>query len=151
GSAGELALFVIHHFFIKSLAQRLHNAAVHLSMHQQRIDLLATIVYRDVTLEVDLAGFRIDLYYGDVGSEREGEILWFKEGCGRKARLHVWRDVLGQMGGKGHFLNGDCFARGLRLWQRRSRRLPYRNHRFGHGCAFGFGWAEPAVGKRYAL
>ena len=75
----ELSLIVINYFFKQRLTQGLHDAALHLSIHQHGINDLSAIVYRNITLEVDFSSFPINLDHGDVRSKREGEILWLEE------------------------------------------------------------------------
>ena len=70
-SGDELAGFIVNNFFKHGLADRLNNSSMHLTRNQHRINLLAAIIDCDVALEMDLAGFRINIHHGDVRAERE--------------------------------------------------------------------------------
>src|SRR5947209_8063110 len=77
--ADELSLVVINYFFKQRLPQRLHDAALHLSIYQHWIDDFAAVVDGDVALEVNLAGLAVNLHHGDVCAKRKGEILRLEE------------------------------------------------------------------------
>src|ERR1044072_3086930 len=81
----ELSLFVINDLFVKRLADRLHNAAVHLTVYEQRVDNFAAIIDRDVLHDFRIASVLIDLDNADVRTKREGEVLWLEKGsCGQR-------------------------------------------------------------------
>ena len=75
----QLALLVVNHFFIQRLTDRLHDAAVNLSVDQHRVDHLAAIIDRDVTQKLDVAGFAIDFDDDDVRAEGKREFFGSKK------------------------------------------------------------------------
>src|SRR5262249_3928647 len=82
----------------QSLTETLSNPSVNLSMHGQGIDDASAIIHSNITLELDLAGFRIDLNDSDVSAKRKGVIDRLKESGGRKSGLHTDRQRLGVIG-----------------------------------------------------
>ena len=88
-----------------------------LTSHEHRIDLLAAVINCDITLEMDLSGFRIDIYDSYVRAERERKVFRFVECRGRKSGLHVFRQAFGQMRRQRDFLYRDRFSAGMRLRQ----------------------------------
>ncbi len=74
-SRNELAGLIVNNFFKQGLAHRLSYAPMDLTSHQHRIDLLAAIIDCDITLEMDLAGFRINLYHSYVRAERKRKVF----------------------------------------------------------------------------
>src|SRR5437899_8337999 len=55
--------------FEQRLAHRLHDATVHLAVHQQRIQHVAAVVHGHIFLELDVAGFAIHFHHADMRSE----------------------------------------------------------------------------------
>ena len=70
----ELAVLVIHGLLPKRLAEALRDAAVHLSIDDQRVDDLAAIVHAHVAADLNVAGLAIDVGDHDVGAEGEREV-----------------------------------------------------------------------------
>src|SRR5256714_10913947 len=65
----ELSLFVVNDFLIQRLSDRLHDAAVHLAINQQRVNYLATIIDGNVANDLGFTGFLIDLDDADMSAE----------------------------------------------------------------------------------
>src|SRR2546426_438546 len=70
----ELAIFVVDQFFPHGLAQPLGNAALDLSVHQQRIDDVAAVVDGNVLVDLYFTGFRVHFTRANVTAEGEGEV-----------------------------------------------------------------------------
>src|SRR5688500_4635885 len=106
----QLSIFVVNNFFKQRLSDRLHDAAVHLSIYEQWIDHPAAIVHGDVTKKLNVTRFAIDFHNRDVRSEGEREVFGFEEVGGGKPGLGVWREILRDVRCKRNFLNAHTRA-----------------------------------------
>src|SRR5690242_15977121 len=101
-----LAIFVVDHLFIQSLAQALGDAALHLAIHQQGVDDVAAVVHGHVFLDLRFASFGVHLDRAHVRAEGEGEIGGLEEVSGFHARLETRRNAAGGVSGEDQFAPG---------------------------------------------
>src|SRR5947209_9084355 len=99
----ELAIFVVDQFFPHGLAQPLGNAALDLSVHQQRIDDVAAVVDGNVLVDLYFTGFRVHFNRANVTAEGEGEVGRLEEVSGLHAGLKAGGNVAGGVGGHHEF------------------------------------------------
>jgi hypothetical protein len=66
----QLAVFVVNHFLEKRLSQTLNDAALDLSIDEQRIDDFAAVVHRDVFL-IPRCRSRLDFRHADMRAEEK--------------------------------------------------------------------------------
>ena len=98
----ELALLVVVHALVERLADGVHDAAVHLTVDQHRVDRVAAVVDGDVAEQLDLPGLWIEVDDRRVRAEREHEVLGLPERRRLETRLHALGDPV-EVGGAGHF------------------------------------------------
>src|SRR5207245_303523 len=118
---------------IQCLTDRLHDAAMELSVDQQWVDHFSAVVDSDITEELCLAGVLINLNDTNVCAERESKVLWLEEVSCRQARLGVRRKFLCDVGYQSNLLNGQSRT-AFCIWLRKSAggRFAYWNDRFGN-------------------
>ena len=92
----------------------MRDAALHLSFDEQRIDLIAAVVYRDVLRDRHLAGVAIDFDGADVRAEREREVLRLEEARGLEPRLEAGRQILREIRFGGELAPRDLTSRDAR-------------------------------------
>ena len=97
----QLAVLVVDGLLVERLAQALHDAAVHLAIHEHRVDDVADIVHRHVAFDVHLPGVAIHFRHHDVRAEREREVRRLPEVRRHHARLGLGRQFHGAIGGAG--------------------------------------------------
>ncbi len=71
----ELAVLIVDGVLEQRLADALGDTAMHLAFDDHRIDEDAEVVDGGPTIDPRLAGFRVDLDFGDVHARWEGEVL----------------------------------------------------------------------------
>ena len=98
----QVAVLVVDGLLEQRLGDALDDAAVHLALDDQRVDLVAAVVDGDVRQQVDRAGLRVDLDHADVGAEREREVGRVVGDLGLEVGLHAVGQVVG-----GERLEGD--------------------------------------------
>src|ERR1039457_4490591 len=98
----ELAVVVVDGLFVEGLSEALHDAAVDLSIDQQRVDDVAAIVYGHIAQNLDLAGIAIHLRHYDVRAEGEREVGRLPEARGHQARFCIGRQLHGAICGPGY-------------------------------------------------
>src|SRR6185369_11509833 len=94
----------------ESLAETLHYAAVHLAVYQQRINNVAAIVDRNITLDLNLPGIAVDLRNNNMCAERECEIGRLPEIGSDHTRLGIWRQFHGAIRRTGDLCERDALA-----------------------------------------
>src|SRR5262249_35449551 len=75
----ELAVFVVHDFFMQGLTDALHETAVNLSLDKEWIDHVAAIVDSHIFRDLRFSRFFIEFDHTNVSAEWEGEVRWLKE------------------------------------------------------------------------
>ena len=60
GGGQQLAVFIVHDLFVKSVANALGHASHDLTIHDEGVDDGATVMDRNITMDFDLEGFGID-------------------------------------------------------------------------------------------
>ena len=105
-AAQQLPGFVVDAVFQQRLADALRQAAVDLAFDDHGVHDVAEIVHGNELLDVDDAGFRIDLHFADMRPGRIGEVRRIVEGFFREPRLQVWRIVGRDVGGERHLAKG---------------------------------------------
>src|SRR5581483_6540168 len=111
GPGYELAVFVVDHLFPHDLPDALRQPAVKLSCHQQGIDHVAAIIYRDVLFNFHFTGFGVDFNRGDMRADGESEIRGLEEMRGFKSGLESRRNVARGVGGHDELTVGDALLR----------------------------------------
>ena len=101
----QLAVVAVDRALPERLADALGDAAVELAVHDQRVDLVADVVDRDVAHEVDLAGLLVDLDGRDVGAERPRAVRRVVVGRLVEVRLHALGRVERQVEREGDLLD----------------------------------------------
>ena len=91
----QLAVLVVDRTLQERLSESLGDAAVDLSLHQQGVDDLPTVIHRHIAPDLDLAGFRVHLHDTEMGTEGEGEVLRLVKGRGLQTRFLSRRKVGG--------------------------------------------------------
>ena len=90
------SLALVDRLLHQRLADALHRAAMDLAGEQQRIERHAEIVDDDVVDDLDDAGRRIDLDFGEMGAVRIGAVGLRRRSRSRSAstdrRRDAWRD-----------------------------------------------------------
>ena len=115
-TAGEqLAGFaVIHAVFHQCLPNALHQPAMHLALHNHRIDDGAKVVHRSELVHTRGAGGRVNFDLADVGACGKGEIGRVVKRRLVQARLQlVQRVVVWHVGGERHLAKSDFLVRAL--------------------------------------
>ena len=69
GAGQQLTVGIVAHLFVERPADALHSAALHLTFDRQRVDGAADVLHNRQIEQVDIAGFFIDLDFGDLGAE----------------------------------------------------------------------------------
>ncbi len=95
GRGLQVAVGVVDGFFEQRLGDALDDAAVHLAVDDQRVDLDAAVVDRDVLQHVDRAGLDVDLDDAHVGAERPREVRRVVGDLGLEVRLEPVGQVVG--------------------------------------------------------
>src|SRR5947199_9039505 len=91
-------------FRSQRLSDRLHDAAVHLAINQERIDYLATVIDGDVANDLGFAGFFVDLDDADVRAEGKSEILRLEKVGRGQSWFVIWRDFFSHVRRQGDLL-----------------------------------------------
>ena len=81
-----------------------------LPVHKHRVEHLAAIVDRDITLDLDLPGLAIDLDLNDVSPKRKREVRGLKKVRSRKAWFKSGWYLMRDVRRKRHFLNRDALG-----------------------------------------
>src|SRR5712692_1099719 len=115
GAGHELAIFVVDQFFPHGLAQALGNAAVDLSVHQQRVDDVTAIVDGNVLVDLYFTGFSVHFNRANVTAEGESEVGGLEEVSGFHAGLKAGGNVAGGVGGHHEFAERNGFFAALRV------------------------------------
>ena len=105
-AAQQLPGFVVDAVFQQRLADALRQAAVNLAFDDHGVHDVAKIVHGNELLDVDDAGFGIDLHFADMRPGRIGEVRRIVEGFFGKPRLQVWRIVGRDVGRERHLAKG---------------------------------------------
>ena len=116
-------MLVVDHLFVKRLPQPLDDSSLDLAVDQERIDDLAAVVHRNVSLELDPAGLWFDFHYTDMGAKWKGKVGWLKLGFRGKAGRHLF----GEPAGPVRFL-GDLFYRESFSWHAFDAESPVDKH-----------------------
>src|SRR5207249_578837 len=100
--AGEqLPVFVVHRLLEQRLPERMRDAALHLPLDEERVDLRPAVVDGDVLRDRYLTRVAVDVHGADVRAERKREVLWFEKARRLEPRLDAGREALGHVGGAG--------------------------------------------------
>ena len=67
---------------------------MHLTLHDERVDLVAAVVDGDVSDQLDAAGLLVDLDDRDVHPEREREVGWVPRDVAVEVGLHAVGEVV---------------------------------------------------------
>ena len=102
----QLAVVAIDCALPKGLPRALYDAAMHLSFHNDRVDLRSAVVGGHVPFQNDMAVVGVDLHNCYVGAEWEAEVRRVVEGGGFQARLHALGHVPSHVGHQGYVLDG---------------------------------------------
>src|SRR5207342_1811279 len=95
----ELAILVVDAVLEQRLPDTVHNATVHLSFDDHRVDHVAKVVAGREPVDADDSGGGIDLDFADVGAGRIGEVGRVVEGVLVQSRLQfVVRVVVWHVG-----------------------------------------------------
>ena len=94
----QLTVVVVVRAFVERLGNPLRDAAMELTVDDQRVDDVADIVDRDVSDRLDLTRIAIDLDHADVRAERERAVRRIVVGRLIEERLHPARQVVGDAG-----------------------------------------------------
>jgi hypothetical protein len=73
-TSDQLPVLVVHCPLVKRLSDALRDAAVDLTIDDQRVDDIATVIDSHVTFQIDDAGIRVNLDNCDVRAEGEGAV-----------------------------------------------------------------------------
>ena len=98
----QLALLVVDRVLAQRLADALHDAAMGLAVHQQRVDDSAEIVDERIPDHVDHTGLGVDLDFGDMAAVREsrgravGDELHIEALRQFRRQLQAGADLFGQ-------------------------------------------------------
>ena len=92
----------------------MRNAALHLALDEQRVDLRAAVVDGDVLVDGDLAGLAVDIDRADVRPERVGEVARLEEARRLEAGLDPGRQALRHIRGDGNLGPRDLAVRHAR-------------------------------------
>src|SRR6266404_1137118 len=131
-ASNKLALFVVNYLFIHRLPERLHDSSMQLSVHQKRVNHLATVINRHIAEKLYVAGLTINLYDCDMRAERKSKILWLEKVGSGKTWFRIRRKFFRQVGRKRDVLNSETrLSICMRFWQCACRRFAYWNNRLG--------------------
>ena len=100
----ELAVVVVNGLFPQCLAEPLRHAAVHLAVHDERIQDVAAIVHRNVAPNFDLPRFAINVSDHDVRAKRECKVRRLPEARGHQPGLRIRRQFQCAIGSASDFL-----------------------------------------------
>ena len=146
----QVAVGVVDGLLEQRLGEALDDAAVDLALDDERVDLVAAVVDRDVLQHVDAAGLLVDLDDADVGAERPREVGRVVGDLGLEVRLHAVGQVVGgerleRDRGQRHRLVGRAPHRELR--RRRTRGRPRPPRAGGRRCvrALSITWSQAMV------
>ena len=98
----QVAVGVVDRLLEQRLGEALDDAAVHLAVDDQRVDLVAAVVDGDVLQHVDVAGLGVDLDDADVRAEGPREVGRVVGDVGLEVRLQPVGQVV-----RGEGLEGD--------------------------------------------
>src|SRR5258708_11667975 len=124
GAGNKLAgLRIVMRVFEQRLANRLRNAAVHLTGDDQRVDHPAHVVHRGVAHDLRDTGVGIDLDFADMATVRPGRAVHFLQRRNRDALFRLLRRELEQADAQVRARNLEAAVAILDVLPRRFQRV----------------------------